>query len=68
MRDWIITYQEAIKKLRSKMILSQRQFVEEIGVSFAAVNRWKTGKHDPTIKAKGLLKPYFEKYEIEEDE
>ena len=68
MRDWIITYQEVIKKLRSKMILSQIEFAEELDVSFATVNRWKTGKHDPTIKAKGLLKPYFEKYEIEEDE
>ena len=61
MRDWIITYQEVIKKLRSKMILSQIEFAEELDVSFATVNRWKTGKHDPTIKAKGLLKPYFEK-------
>lgn len=59
-----MTYQEAIKKLRSKMILSQMEFAEELGVSFVTVNRWETGKHAPTIKAKRLLKAYFEKYEI----
>ncbi len=66
--DWIMTYQEATKKLRNKMILSQTEFAEELGVSFATVNRWETGKHYPTIKAKRLLKPYFIKYEIEVDE
>ena len=50
------------------MILSQMEFAEELGVSFATVNRWETGKHDPTIKAKRLLKPYFEKYNITFDE
>ena len=67
-RDNYMKYQEAIRTLRNKMILSQMEFAEELGVSFATVNRWETGKHDPTIKAKRLLKPYFEKYEIEVDE
>ncbi len=58
-------YPEAIKTLRHKMILSQMEFAEKLGVSFATINRWETGKHDPTIKARRMLKPYFKKYKIE---
>lgn len=38
-------YSKAIKELRSKMTLSQTEFAQLLGVSFASVNRWETGKH-----------------------
>ncbi len=63
-----MNYQEAIKELRSKMILSQKELADKLGVSFATVNRWETGKHDPTIKVKRKLQKYFKKYNIEVDE
>ena len=63
-----MTYKEAIKALRNKMILSQMEFAKEIQVSFATVNRWEMGKYEPTIKAKRKLAPYFKKYKIEVDE
>ena len=63
-----MNYQEAIKKLRKKMILSQTEFAKELDISFATVNRWETGKYEPTIKAKRKLAPYFKKYKIEVDE
>ena len=63
-----MTYPEAIKKLRSKLILSQTEFAELLGVSFDTVNRWESGKYTPTIKLKRKLAPYFEKYNIEIDE
>lgn len=63
-----MNYQEAIKKLRNKMILSQTEFAKELDISFATVNRWETGKYEPTIKAKRKLAPYFKKYKIEVDE
>ena len=47
-----MTYQEAIKKLRKKLILTQTEFAELLGVSFQSINRWETGKHEPTIKVK----------------
>ena len=61
-------YSEGVKTLRHRMILSQVEFAEKLGVSFASVNRWETGKHNPTIKIKRKLKPYFKKYKIEVDE
>ncbi len=63
-----MTYPEAIKKLRSKLILTQTEFGELLGVSFATVNRWEGGKFKPTIKLKRKLAPYFDKYGIEVDE
>lgn len=45
-------YQRLVKELRVKLILSQQEFADLLNVSFASINRWETGKHEPTIKAK----------------
>lgn len=45
-------YQKMIVSLRNKLILSQEDFAKLLGVSFASVNRWKRGHHEPTIKVK----------------
>ncbi|HAR47320.1 MAG TPA: XRE family transcriptional regulator [Firmicutes bacterium] len=63
-----MTYPEAIKKLRNKLILSQTEFAELLGVSFGTVNRWKFGKYTPTIKLRRKLASYFEKYNIKVEE
>lgn len=57
-------YGKMIKTLREKMTLSQIEFAEVLGVSFASVNRWETGKHEPTIKIKRKLKALFREYDI----
>lgn len=61
-------YSEEIKTLRHRLILSQIEFAELLGVSFATVNRWENGHFDPTVKIKRKLKPHFEKYNIEVEE
>ena len=58
-------YPKAIKKLRAKLDLSQEELAKLLNVSFVSVNRWETGKFDPTMKIKRKLAPLFEKYEIE---
>ena len=45
-------YQKMIINLRSKLILSQMELGDMLGVSFASVNRWEKGHHEPTIKVK----------------
>ena len=59
-----IDYAKAIRQLRSKMILSQVEFAELLGVAFSTVNRWESGLYAPTIKAKRKLSPLFDKYTI----
>lgn len=59
-----MTYAEAIKKLRSKMLLTQMEFAEYLGVSFASINRWETGRFEPTMKIKRKLAPLFKEHGI----
>lgn len=59
-----MTYSEAIKILRRKMILTQTELAELLNVTFGTVNRWESGKYKPTTKIKRRLQPYFEKYNI----
>ena len=60
-----MTYAEAIKKLRSKMLLTQMEFANYLGVSFASINRWETGRFEPTMKIKRKLAPLFKEHGIE---
>ena len=62
---FLMTYAEAIKKLRSKMILTQMEFAQFLGVSFASINRWETGRFEPTMKLKRKLTPLFKEHGIE---
>ena len=48
-------YKKLVKDLRDRMVLSQNELADLLGVSFSTVNRWETGKHLPTIKIKRKL-------------
>lgn len=63
-----MTYAEAVKKLRTTLILSQTELANLLGVSFQTVNRWERGTHKPTNKSKRKFAPYFKKHKIEVDE
>ena len=59
-----MNYSKAIKELRKKLLVSQTELAEMLGVSFQTVNRWETEKYEPTIKAKRKLKKLFEENSI----
>lgn len=54
-----------IKKLREKMLLTQTEFAELLGVAFETVNRYENGKSTPTIKVKRKLAELMKQYNIE---
>lgn len=60
-------YSYLIKELRNKMLLTQTEFAEQLGVSFGSVNRWENGKYEPTIKVKRRLKELCKEYKIDFD-
>lgn len=60
-------YDEAIKTLRKRMLLTQMELADKLGVAFISVNRWERGHCEPTMKAKRKLAPLFKKYGIEVD-
>ena len=47
-----MNYAELTKKLRAKLILTQSEFAELLGVSLTTVCRWETDKYEPTMKQK----------------
>ena len=61
-------YSKDLKKLREKMLLTQTEFGNLLGVSFETVNRWENGKHVPTMRAKRKINKLAEKYSVFKDE
>ncbi|MDY0140091.1 MAG: helix-turn-helix transcriptional regulator [Candidatus Izemoplasmatales bacterium] len=47
-----MNYQKLVKEIRKKLIITQEELAVILGVSFASINRWETGKHEPTTKIK----------------
>ena len=58
-------YQKLIRQLRGKLILTQEEFAKLLGVSFASVNRWERGHHEPTTKAKRKIVELCRKNKVE---
>ena len=56
-----------IKKLRTKILLTQTEFAKELGVSLASVARWELGENEPTMRVKRKLKKLFEMNGIMEE-
>ena len=62
-----MTYAQAIRELRIKIILIQFEIVELLGIFIRSSNRWEREKHEATIKIKRKLALFFEKHGIEVD-
>ena len=60
-----MNYSKAIKELRQKLLVSQTELAEMLGVSFATVNRWENGHFEPSYKAKRKLRTLFIRNGIE---
>lgn len=56
-----------IKEIRLHNFLSQEEFAKRLGVSYATVNRWETGKTVPNIKALKKLDDYCKTENIDCD-
>ncbi|SFS33040.1 Helix-turn-helix [Succinivibrio dextrinosolvens] len=62
-----MSFSESIKKIRRKAFLTQDSFAKKLGVSFATVNRWETGKAKPNLKAMKLIDDYCKQNNIKID-
>ncbi len=50
-----MNWPKIIKTIREKLFITQSELASKIDVSFASVNRWEQGHHEPTMKAKRKL-------------
>jgi len=61
----IMNFSENIKQIRKQLFLSQEALAKDLGVSFATVNRWESGKTKPTYKTLKLLDEYCKNNKVE---
>lgn len=47
-----------IRNMRLNMNMSQEDLAKELGVSFATINRWETGKNKPSRMAVATLEKF----------
>lgn len=62
-----MNWSKIIKDLRNKMLLSQTELANLLGVSFASINRWENGHNEPTIKIKRKIKELCDREKINID-
>ena len=62
-----MSFSDDIKSIRQQCFLSQEAFAKELGVSFATVNRWESGKTKPTYKTMKLIDDFCKNNRIEFD-
>ena len=62
-----MNWSKIIKYLRNKMLLSQTELANLLGVSFASINRWENEHNEPTIKIKRKIKELCEREKINID-
>lgn len=55
---------DTLKKIRQQCLLSQKDFADELGVSFSTVNRWENGKTVPNYKDLKKISEYCKKHNI----
>lgn len=62
-----MNYAEKLKEIREIELLSQDDLAKELGVTFATVNRWENGHHEPSLKGKKAIRDYCKKNHIKFD-
>ncbi len=61
-------YSVILKNLRSKLLITQTELSEMLGVSYASVNRWENEKSKPTMKAKRKIRDLCQKEKVNLEE
>ncbi len=61
-------YSVAIKLLRKRLLVTQSELADILGVSFASVNRWENDEYEPTMKIKRKLALLFKEHNISIEE
>lgn len=55
-----MNYGKTIKQIRETLLVTQVELSQMLGVSFATINRWEKGHHEPTITQKRKIRDFCE--------
>ncbi len=61
-------FKDKVKFVRAKLYLSQEMMAKELGVAFATVNRWESGRCKPNYRAQKTFAEYCKANGIEFDD
>ena len=62
-----MTFGEKVKNVRLQLFLSQEKFAKQLGVSFATVNRWESGRCHPNYRAQKAFSDFCKQNGIDID-
>lgn len=57
-------YGKLIKHMRNSLLVTQVELAEMLNVSFATINRWEKGHHQPTMTQKRKIRDFCERHGI----
>lgn len=60
-------FKDKVKCVRKKLYMTQDMLAQELGVAFATVNRWETGRCKPNLRAQTLFKNFCDRRSVELD-
>lgn len=58
-------YREKVKIVRKKLYLSQEMMAKELGVAFATVNRWESGRCKPNYGSQRAFADFCKSHNID---
>lgn len=63
----IMEFKDKVKYVRKKLYLSQDMMAKELGVAFATVNRWESGRCHPNYRAQKAFAEFCKANQINID-
>ena len=60
-------FKDKVKTVRKKFYLSQEMMAKELGVAFATVNRWESGRRKPNYNAQRAFANFCKAHYIDVD-
>ncbi len=61
-------FKDKVKYVRKKLYLSQEMMAKELGVAFATVNRWESGRCHPNYRAQKAFADFCKSNAMNVDE
>lgn len=68
MRCYAMSFPEQVKYVRATLFVSQSELAKLIGVSFPTINRWETGKLEPSFLNRKKFEAFCKSKNINFDE
>ena len=59
-----MNYADQIKKIRADLLITQEELASMLKVTFATVNRWEKGRHEPSMRQKRALRDLCQKKKV----